>query len=80
MWGWHMDGDWGWWMFFGWIWMVVFWGLIIWGVVTLVSRLSPREQQPRDESSAIEILERRYAAGEIDHDEFEERRRRLRGS
>jgi putative membrane protein len=71
---WHMDGDWGWWMWFGWLWMVVFWGLIIGAVVLVIRRLSPAGGQPRD---AIEILRTRYAAGEIDEAEFRRRRDEL---
>jgi putative membrane protein len=71
---WHMDGDWGWWMWFGWLWMVVFWGLVVGAVVLLIRRLSPASGQPPD---AIEILRNRYAAGEIDEAEFRRRRDEL---
>jgi putative membrane protein len=72
----YMGGGWGWWMVFGWLWMVVLWGLIIWGVYTLVSRLSGGgSTQPRE--TALDILERRYASGELTHDQFEEMRQRL---
>ena len=37
MWDGH-DGM-GWWMLFGSIWFVIFWGLIIWGVATVVSKV-----------------------------------------
>ncbi len=77
---WGTGEGWGWWMLFGWVWMVAFWGLVIWGIVTLVNRTgdgggSSDERAP----SALEILERRYARGEIGHDEFEEMRQRLTG-
>lgn len=78
---WYMGNGWGWWMVFGWIWMVVFWGLIIWAVYTVISRLSaPRGGGTADQSSAMEILERRYASGELTHEQFEEMRRRLTGT
>jgi putative membrane protein len=76
---WHMGDGWGWWMVMGWIWMVVFWGLIIWGVFALASRLGRGESAAEREPSALEILERRYARGELSHEEFEEMRRRLTG-
>ncbi len=76
---WHMGDGWGWWMVMGWVWMVVFWGLIIWGIYALVTRLDRGERAPGREPAALEILERRYARGELSHDEFEEMRQRLTG-
>jgi putative membrane protein len=74
----EMHDGWGWWMVFGWIWMVVFWGLIIWAVATLLRYLGTRDsgQQP---SSAATILEERFARGDITRDQFEEMRKTLRG-
>jgi putative membrane protein len=74
----EMHDGWGWWMIFGWIWMVVFWGLIIWAVATLLRYLGTRDsgQAP---SSATSILEERFARGEITSDQFEEMRQKLRG-
>jgi putative membrane protein len=77
---WYGGAGWGWWMLFGWIWMVVFWGLIIWAVYTIVSRLAARREPPSGTlESALDILERRYASGELTHEQFEEMRRRLTG-
>lgn len=70
---WHMADGWGWWMMIGWIWMVVFWVLIVWAVVTVTSRLGGDRPASQDDS-ALAILERRFAAGEISKEEFEERR------
>jgi len=63
--------------FLGWTMMIVFWGaiaaLVVWAtrsVGTTRTGTSP---------DSLSILERRYAAGEIDRDEFEERRRVLDG-
>lgn len=65
---------------FGMLWMALFWvGLIlviVWAVRQF-SRDGPGAGGSRDR--AVEILEERYARGEIDRDEFEERRRTLRG-
>lgn len=53
----------------------VFWILIIVGVVLLVKWLLDQERTRASSGgeSAVEILEKRYARGEIDEEEFEER-------
>jgi putative membrane protein len=58
----------------GWIMMIVFWGLVIVGIVALVRVLSNRSTatQPKEPSAAIEILRRRYAAGELTKEQFDE--------
>jgi len=79
-WGWHynmMGGGWGIFMF---IFMLIFLGLIIGAVVLLVRYLSPHSPQSRPKISsedALEILRRRYARGEIQKAEFEEKRKDL---
>lgn len=77
---WHIGAGWGWWMLLGWVWMLVFWGLIVYAVYALTRGRGsdappgrPRQEQP----SALEILEQRYARGELTHDQFEEMRRHL---
>ena len=67
----------GWWMLMGWAWMLGFWALIVWAVITLTRRRS--DYRPGQEQSAMEILQRRYANGELSHEEFEEMSRRIRG-
>lgn len=52
-------------------------GLVIGGVV-LVRKLWTPEGSPSSGRSALRILEERYARGEIDRDEFDERREHLR--
>jgi putative membrane protein len=77
----YPGAGWGWWMMFGWVWMIVLWGLIIWGVYTLVSRLSgPGGGSTQQRETALDILERRYASGELTHEQFDEMRGRLTGS
>ncbi len=58
--------------------MLVFWGLVIAGFVVLVRVLTNRNVfgQP-SQDSALEILRRRYAAGEITKEQFEEMKRTL---
>jgi putative membrane protein len=50
----------------------------LWLLVRAISGRSPRPSNARG-SSARTILEERFARGEIDRDEFEERRRTLEG-
>jgi putative membrane protein len=70
-----MMGDWGmgW---FGMIFMIIFWGLIIVGLVLLIRWLIPNtisraSSDVRIGSKAMDILKERYARGEINLDEFE---------
>ena len=69
---------------FSWIgvvWMVLFWGLIVLAIAALVRWLVRGEGGRRvgGEPSALEILKRRYAKGEIEKTEFEEKKRDLTG-
>ncbi len=77
MWG-HGWGGW----IFGPLMMIVFIALIV-GVVVLVVRwlggVGGGPAQGSKPKAAIEILEERFARGEIDKDEFEDRRRALQG-
>ena len=67
---------------FGGVWfmpivMVIFWGLVIWGIVALVRGVaSPGNSGYSNQAdSALEILKRRYARGEITKQEYEERKK-----
>ena len=71
-----MDGHWGWGgMLFGPLVFVLFIGLIVY-LVVLLARSGGRSESQK---SPLEILEERYARGDIDTKEFEERRSRLQG-
>lgn len=61
--------------------MLLFWGVIIAGIVLLVRAVvrSPGGAKER-EKSAPDILRERYARGEIDKAEFEQKRDDLKGS
>ena len=56
--------------------MLVFWGLIIVGLVLGIRWLVSQGRESRSDS-AMDILRQRYARGEIDKDEFEARKRDL---
>lgn len=57
--------------------MLFWWGLIIVGIVLLVKWISGQKSQSKSEDSALEILKKRYASGEITKKEFEERKKDL---
>ena len=78
MWPYGYGAGWGW-MLGGWIMMIVFWGLVIVGIVALVRAVSDRAAvaQPRDDEAPIETLRRRYAAGELTKEQFEEMKRNV---
>ena len=83
---WHMGqgmmGGWGggW---FGGIFMLIFWVLVIVGLVFLIkwlvqtTRSGSHSISTGTSGSALEILKERYARGEIDKQEFEEKKRDL---
>ncbi len=63
-------------MGFGMLFMAVFWVALIVGGVLLVKWFMGQGGASR-EDSALEILKKRYARGEINKQEFEERKRDL---
>lgn len=60
---------------FGFLWMALFWIGVILLVVWAVRQ--PEAPTTRPQGGALEILEERFARGELDADEFSARRQQL---
>jgi len=70
-----------WWMWGAWgigmmLFVLLFWGLVIAGVVLGIRWLVRQGRDSRPDS-ALDILRQRYARGEIDQEEFEAKKRDL---
>jgi putative membrane protein len=64
----------GWW-WMGWLMMLVFWALVVVGIVALI-RFATRSAARRDGvETPLEILRRRYAGGELTKEQFEQMKR-----
>jgi putative membrane protein len=62
-------------------WSLLFWILVIIGIVVLVKWLMEKDKRTSDSGeNPLEILKRRYARGEIDREEFEQKKRDLLSS
>lgn len=79
---WGGSGGWG--MGFGLLFMILFWGLVILGIVALVRWLVQQSQPRRErdgrappEKTPLEIVRERYARGEIHREEYERMKRDL---
>lgn len=72
-----MDGSGG--MFFGGGFMWIFWLLVIVVIVVVVKAMmgSNTQRDGNEKDSALSILEKRYARGEIDREEYQEKKREL---
>ena len=87
-WAQERSGDWSWGMHpMSWAWgawglgmmvmMLVFWGLVITGIVLAIRWLAGQGEKSRSDR-ALDILRERYARGEINKDEFDAKQRDLR--
>jgi len=62
-------------------WSLLFWILVILGIVVLVKWLIEKDKkESQGGENALEILKKRYARGEIDKVEFEQKKKDLLGS
>lgn len=67
-------------MGFGWVSMILFSALVVAGLVILVRWLAAQSSASKGEQSktALEILQERYARGEIGREEFEQKKQDLK--
>ena len=71
-------------MGFGLIWMLLFWGGLIMLAVWLISVLFPTSKQlppgntPDSQAGALDILDQRYARGELSQEQYKEMRQTIR--
>jgi putative membrane protein len=81
---WYWNTGWSWWGWLGMsVSMVIFWGLVIWGIVALVRYLStpkPQATSSDQHTSPDTILAERFARGEIDESEYAHEREILRSN
>jgi len=71
---WHAGAGMGWWMLFGGFLWVMFWGTVIYLVVSLVRR---SQTDSREREDPIDVAKRRYASGQITREQYEQFRRDL---
>jgi len=62
---------------FGAIFMLLFWVAIIVGVVWFIKWIIGQRPSGTSKKRALEILDEKYARGEIDDEEYERRKRKL---
>ena len=75
---WSGFGGWG--MSFGFIFMLLFWTLLILGIASLIRWLMTQSAPSRSsrDKTPLEIVQERYARGEIDREEYEQKKRDLK--
>ncbi|MEK6793048.1 MAG: SHOCT domain-containing protein [Nanoarchaeota archaeon] len=61
-------------MGFGFLFMLLFWGALIWLVITLINAT----QSGKKEEDPLNILKKRYALGEITKKQFEKMKKEIR--
>ena len=66
-----MHWDYGWGMGFGWVFMIFFWVLVVFGIFYLIRIVMTSTKKEASGDTALDILKKRYAKGEITKEEFE---------
>ncbi len=64
---------------FGWIFMVLFWAFVILGIAYMLKQLLSSGSSGESGETALDILKKRYAAGEITKDEYGEKKIAISG-
>lgn len=62
---------------FGGLFMIVFWALVIVGIVFLIKLIVGGSKSEGKTETALDVLKKRYARGEINKEEFEEKKKDL---
>ncbi len=63
-------GDWGWFGLFHFVGPLLFWGLVVAAVVFIIRRTFWPETSLAGGRASLDVLEQRYARGEISRDEY----------
>src|SRR5262245_33191350 len=75
-WGWRMHPMWATWGIVMMLMMLVFWGVVIAGIIVGIRWLLGQGREPRSDR-ALDILRERYARGDISKEEFDAKKRDL---
>ena len=67
----HWFNDYGMGIGFGWLFMILFWALVIMGIIYLVKMLAGNTGPATPKETAEDILRKRFARGELSREEFE---------
>ena len=62
---------------FGFLFMIFFWILLVWGIVAAIRWIGGNGTVANKEKSPMEIIKERYARGEINKKEYEEKKKDL---
>ena len=76
-WGWGMHPMWGLWGIGMMVMMLVFWGVVIAGIVVAIRWMVSHGRASHPSDPALDILRQRYARGDISKEEFEAKKQDL---